>query len=608
MGRELSGIFGSGALKRLFWLSYFVLTPDGFAIAKKIVRRKLISSGIVKAPIPDYNSVAKARLVQDVLQKRYNDGQSALRIRSRISIISVGDADIHKASNLLAAVASQNYSNWELWYIADARIAGEISALKTENYIATSPIRWVYYDETITQADAANAALQQATGDFVLTTANNCLPTPDCLFEMVKMVNAVPTTQVVYADSDEIDSAGNFSNPYYKPDWSPDTLMSRNYIGNALMIARALLLEVGGFSKRFTSAVIYDLALRATERTKHIAHVSRVLFHDVSLTPAFSVAKKDTIALLLQEAAARRGTPATVTAVGNDVFNLQYRLAQKGKVSIIIPTKDQAPMLKVLIESIFKLTEYPDYELIVLDNNSVTSDFFDLIVHYERQLHGRFKCIKAAFPFNFSKLINLGAAHATGDYLLLLNNDMEVTQPNWITNLVSHAQLAHVGAVGCKLLYKNGTLQHAGIALGINGDAGHLHVGMPGDCAGYYNSVVGVTNYAAVTGACLMVKKDRFLAVGGMNEDLPVEFNDIDLCLKLYKAGYFNVYLPSVTLYHYESVSRGHPYLSRKAWNQRQHDLNVFKQKWSELINDDPFYNRNLSRAHTDSRIGEDGK
>lgn len=605
MGRDISKIFGSGALKRLFWLSYFVLTPDGFAIAKKIVRRKLISAGFIKAPMPDYNVVAQARLTNQAISKRYNDGQYLLRSQPKISIIVVGDSDFEKAKSVIVAFAIQNYSNWELWYIGDSVIARQMCALKSENYVATSLIQWVYYDVNISKVDAAITALKQASGDFVLTTTNASLPTRDCLFEMVKMLNAVPNTQVIYADSDEMDSGGDFSNPYYKPDWSPDTLLSRNYIGNALMVERALLLEVGGYRPGFDSAFIYDLALRATERATHIAHISEAMFHDTTPKAPLSVAEIDNQLSALQDATTRRGTPASVTAVGNGVFYMQYHLASIGKVSIIIPSKDQAAMLKVLIDSIIKLTEYPDYELIVLDNNSITVDFFNLMADYEQLLPGRFMCTKASFPFNFSKLINIGAAYATGEYLLLLNNDMEVTQPNWMTNLAAYAQLPHVGAVGCKLLYENGAIQHAGIALGINGDAGHLHVGESGDSSGYFNSVAGVTNYSAVTGACLMVEKEKYVAVGGMDEDLPMEFNDIDFCLKLYKAGYFNVYLPSVTLYHYESASRGHPYLSKKAWTQRQHDLRVFKTKWSVWIANDPFYNRHLSRTHTDCRIGD---
>jgi GT2 family glycosyltransferase len=257
-------------------------------------------------------------------------------------------------------------------------------------------------------------------------------------------------------------------------------------------------------------------------------------------------------------------------------------------VSIIIPTKDQYTLLKTTVDSILQKTDYPNYEIILINNNSTSPQFFDLVNTYTAQ-HNNFTCIDAPIPFNFSRLINIGASAAKGEYLLLLNNDMEVRHNNWLTLMVAYAQKEGVGTVGAKLLYPDGTIQHAGISLSAGDDGAHLYAHLPAEAAGTQT----INNYSAVTGACLLCDKSNFDMVEGMNEDLPVEYNDLDLCLRIQALGFYTVYLPYVTLIHHESATRGHPLRSKASWQQHRQDQAVFAAAWQPLITNDPYYNPN---------------
>ena len=338
------------------------------------------------------------------------------------------------------------------------------------------------------------------------------------------------------------------------------------------------------------------------EQTSHIGHIVKMLYHK-----RITAVNEETISsgkMALEDAMLRRGTPATVIALPNAPGNyqIQYTVVHPEKVSFIIPTKDQPSLLKTAIDSIIERTDYPDYEIIVLDNNSNTPEFFALMQEYKQRHPSVFRCEKAAFPFNYARLMNLGASLSTGTYLLMLNNDVAVIHADWMTQMVSYAQRAHTGAVGAKLLYPDDTVQHAGIVLGVNGDAAHVFAHKKKDDSGYFNYLQTVRNYAAVTGACMMCRKAVYDAVGGMDERLVVEYNDIDLCLKFISEGYSNVYLPTVALYHYESATRAHPFRSRKSYKQHEQDLAIFKGKWGKYTTDDPYYNHKLIERFSDTK------
>jgi GT2 family glycosyltransferase len=252
------------------------------------------------------------------------------------------------------------------------------------------------------------------------------------------------------------------------------------------------------------------------------------------------------------------------------------------------------------MDSIIGKTTYPDYEIIVLDNNSASEAFFKLKEEYLQAQPGRIRFIDAPFAFNFSKLMNLGVSHSRGKYILMLNNDGEVMQADWMEKMAGYAQLQHIGAIGVKLLYPDDTVQHAGIALGINnGDAGHVFAGAAANDHGYHGSLATATNYSAVTAACLMCRKEVYVQAGCMDEQLAIEYNDIDLCLSFLKAGYYNVVLPEVTLHHHESATRAHPFRNRASWQQHEKEFSIFKAKWAERVDNDPFFNKNILRIKT---------
>jgi len=313
---------------------------------------------------------------------------------------------------------------------------------------------------------------------------------------------------------------------------------------------------VGGFRAGFEGSQDYDLLLRITEKAKNIQHIPKILYH-WRLHPASTSLNSDAKPYAfnsgvkaLEEALVRRKIKGQVSLIENShgFYKIRYDIFNKGKVSIVIPTKNKADLCEVIIDSVFNLTDYPDYEIILINNNSSESSFFEMVKKWENLHPSRFRCVTDNGEFNFSRLMNTGAKHATGEYLLLLNNDMKVIHADWVTALVEQAQFKTNGAVGARLLYPNDTIQHAGVIIGLGGIAGHHHVRFDKDAGGYYFYLISSTNFCAVTAACLMVRKDTFTEVGGFDEQLAIEFNDVDFCLKLKDKGYNNIYLPHVSL------------------------------------------------------------
>jgi GT2 family glycosyltransferase len=254
-------------------------------------------------------------------------------------------------------------------------------------------------------------------------------------------------------------------------------------------------------------------------------------------------------------------------------------------------------LLKNTVDSILHHTDYKNIEIIILNNNSTTKELDNFLNEYTANYPSIIRRIEAHFPFNFAKLMNMGVKAASGNLILLLNNDIETIHPDWLHRMVSHAVQPRVGAVGAKLLYPDDTVQHAGVIIGLGGIAGHSFVGAYKDDPGYFNLIQSINNYSAVTAACLLVRKEAYWAVGGMDETFEVEYNDVVFCLSLVEAGYNNVYLPHVELYHYESATRGHPHQSKVSYERHLREMELFKNKWQAYIDHDPFYNPNLNRG-----------
>jgi GT2 family glycosyltransferase len=448
-----------------------------------------------------------------------------------------------------------------------------------------------------TPVPAAAVRLQQMAAavrtPYILLLTSGQLLAPNCLDRIIGRLSDAPC-DLLYFDHDSLGTDGKYQDPYFKPDWSPDAILAHNYIGDSFVISTALLQDVASRLVGEADELAYAALLQATVLPRQIGHLPEVLTHYIAgvRVPQFAT---------VERAMESRWDKAFLEPAPGGYNVLPLRGA-KGKVSIIIPTKDNAAMLETSISSIVNITKGIDYEIIVLNNNSVTPEFFQLVESWEKRSGVNFRCITASFPFNFSRLMNLGVSHSNGEFVLLLNNDVEILHQDWLVNMAGYAARPHVGAVGVKLLFPSGAIQHAGIVLGVGEASAHAFINLPEDTTQHFNSAQLTCNYSAVTAACLMVRMDTYIEVAGMDEQLPVEFNDIDFCLRLRAAGYFNVYLPFVKLIHYESATRGHPFRNYKSWKQHEQDLAYFLARWQKVVDNDPFYNPNLSRSFTDMR------
>ena len=410
---------------------------------------------------------------------------------------------------------------------------------------------------------------------------------PHALFELALALQDDP--DVVYSDEDRIDDRGVPFDPWFKPDWSPETLLTRDYVGRVAVIRRELLERAGGVRDVFESARWYEALLRVSELTERIVHVAQVLCHrDVRNT----VAPADQ-ALAVEVALRRRGEAAAVRVAGGKV-DVRFGVPGGERVCVIVPTRDRADLLRPCIASLFERTAYRDFELLVVDNGSRDAATLELLAEWERREPQRFRVLRDPAPFNYSRLNNEAARATDADYLLLLNNDTEVIAPDWMEAMLGQARRPSVGAVGALLLYPDGTVQHAGVVLGILGLAGHAHRFMPARDAGYHGALELDTNYLALTGACLMIAKRKYFEVGGLDETLAVSYNDVDLGLKQRRAGYRNVFVPRAKLYHYESKSRGGDDTPAKVARAIE-EVGAIRKRWPGWASRDPYYNPNLT-------------
>lgn len=604
-----------GKIKSLFKFASFILTEPGFKLVKRIVKKVLRKAGMYKELHYGYNEWIAAKLDKNLLRKEYYETAWQFTISPTFSIIMpVYNPDPKLLAAAIDSVIDQLYGDWELCISDDVSPNAQVRKMLQAYMAKDKRIKVVFREENGHISANTNSALELATGDYLLFMDHDDLLTPNCLFEFVKHINAKPEDELIYSDEDKIDDTGTYSMPHFKPDWAPDNLLSRNYMGHVIVAKKTLVDKVGGFRLGFEGSQDHDFLLRATELTRHVGHIPKVLYHwrihpasvagNTEAKPyAYIAAEK-----ALEEAMVRRGTPGKISHMPETPggYRMHYDIVKPGKVSIIIPTKDQTALLKCAIDSIYDKTTYPDYEVIVLNNNSNTPEFFQLMEEYKKKHPDNFTCIEANFKFNFAKLMNIGVAHSKGSYILLANNDIEVIKGDWMTEMISFAQRQHTGAVGVKLLYKDDTIQHAGVVLGLGGAAGHVFVNMHKNDRGYFNYVRSLNNYSAVTAACVMFRKDIYNEVDGMDETLDVEYNDVDLCLKFLSHGYYNVYVPDVEIYHYESATRGHPFQSKESWAQHEKDFGIFRSKWLPLIENDPFYNPNLSITCTDFQLRQD--
>jgi O-antigen biosynthesis protein len=566
------------------------------------------SSNSVHQSLFDYEQWVKRNELTEEDKKQILKRIDEMSYRPVFSIIMpVYNVEEKWLRKCIDSVLAQLYPDWELCIADDASTKPHIKQVLDEYMARDSRIKVVYRKKNGHISAASNSALELATGEFIALLDNDDELTPDALYENALLLNEHPDADMIYSDEDKITEEGERHSPFFKPDWSPDLILSQMYTCHLGVYRTKLAREIGGFRVGFEGSQDYDFVLRFTEKTDKIFHIPKILYHWRTIAESTASGmdakgyahKAGTKALV--EAVERRGVKAVVEDVGSypGHYLVRYLLDDEPLISIVIPTRDKPELIGPCLESIFQKTKYRNFEVIVVDNGSVEQETLNIFKRWSNQEAKRFRLLRLEIPFNYSRLNNEAVRIARGELILLLNNDVEVITANWLEDMAAQAIRSSVGAVGAKLLYPDDTVQHSGVILGIGGVANHSHRGFDRHSPGYFGRAIITSNYAAVTGACLMVRKKLFEQVGGLNEELAVAFNDVDFCLKLYKEGFYNVLLPHVQLYHYESKSRGQEDTPEKI-KRFNKEVSLMQQKWGDLLLNDPFYNCNLTKERED--------
>jgi GT2 family glycosyltransferase len=499
---------------------------------------------------------------------------------------------------MLESVRGQSFLDWELCLVDDASPSPQVRSTLDQVADEEPRVRVAHRTQNGGIVAASNDALALARGEFVALLDHDDKFHPDALRLVDRAISDDPEVDYVYTDEDKIDERGRHMSPFLKPDWSPERMRTQMYTCHLSVFRRSLVEDVGGFQDSFEGAQDWDLVLRATEQARKVLHVPRVLYHWRSI--ATSAAAGEAVKPWAFEAGGRAvqahcdriGLEATVERDFEDqgVYRLNPRLAREPSISIVIPTNGQTREVRyeeiVLVEncvsSIVAGSTYSNYEIVVV----VGADTPATVTGRLRELAGdRLRLVEFDRPFSFSEKINAGAVQADGDHLLLLNDDIEVATADWLERMAMYSQLDEIGAVGARLLLEDGRLQHGGVNF-EGGLPGHPYYGWPGDAAGYANNLKLARNLLAVTGACLMTRRELFAQVGGLTTTFPVNYNDVDYCLKLREAGRRVVYVGDVAMLHFESSSRSSDVAD---WEKQR-----LLSRWAGVTTPDPFSNPHL--------------
>lgn len=536
---------------------------------------------------------------------------------------------------MIDSVVKQTYPNWQLC-LADGSASEKLGNVIKQHYATEERICYRHLEKNLGIAENTNKAFEMAKGEWISLLDHDDVLPPEALYEtlaaagvaeakasLVKRKKTKDVIEAVYSDEDKIteDLTEHFD-PHFKPDYNIDLLRTNNYITHLFTVRREIVERVGGFESKYNGAQDFDFIFRCTDAAKGVAHVPRVLYHwrtsagSTAENPASKMYAYEAGKLAIEDHLKAKGLEGEVSFTKNlGFYRVKYKVKSEELVSIIIPNKDQAEMLEKCIASVEKST-YTNYEIIIVENNSESRKIF---AYYEK-LTGCAYCAEVPMEgtlsngnricvvtwkdsFNYSAINNFGAGFTKGSYLLLLNNDVEIMTEDWLEEMLSHCQREDVAAVGCKLLYPDGTIQHAGVGIGLGGIANSYFVGMDSKFHGYMHRANLQMNYSAVTAACMMVKKSIFDEVGGLEETLTVAYNDVDLCLKMGAAGYRIVYTPYAVATHYESKSRGYENTPDKQ-ARLQKESEYMLQKWADIFEyGDPYYNPNFSKQRMDYTI-----
>lgn len=526
------------------------------------------------------------------LQRRISKGMAYRPLITVITPVFNPPPEILRET--IHSVLAQSYDRWELLLVDAASERAGVSEALRELGRSDPRIRLIPLAENLGISANTNRGLERAQGEFVAFLDHDDLLAPDALFEVVRMLNADPSLDVVYSDEDKISEDGRIrSDPFFKPSWSPEYLLSTNYLMHSV-IRRAAIAEIGGLDPAMDGAQDWDLALRLTERGVRAARVPKVLYHWRKVpgsVAADATAKMWAMKVqhrCLQAHLERRGLEdVRVESPTLGVLRVKWK-PKGGKVSLIIPTKDNVALLEKCLDSVFRAaTALSSYEVILVDTGSKDAATLDYYTRLRNQKLVR--VLNWEGPFNYHRVNNLGAREADGDVLVFLNNDIEAANVEWLEELVRWAELPGIGCVGAKLLYADGTVQHAGIVTGLQGHGSHIFRGGPGVHRwGVFGTIESYRNYRAVTGACLAVRKDVFDEVGGFDEAYELCYGDIDLCLRVAAHGYHNMVTPFAEVTHHEGGTRGMHFPGNDV-------LRASLKMLPLVVEGDPFFNPNLS-------------
>ncbi|WP_419655295.1 glycosyltransferase, family II [Desulfosarcina variabilis str. Montpellier] len=608
-------VVDTGGIRTSLRKAWDVYHNEGFSgIKNRIAIRRLQneSNNQLNNDAFDYNDYQEWIRRYDTLsedsRQRIKDRIGTFLKMPKISVVMpVYDPSVQFLNEAIESVRSQLYPNWELCIADDASKKEAVRKLLAQHAKRDPRIK-VYYRKTNGHISvASNSALKLASGDYIALLDHDDILPEHALFMVAQAIIKNPELCLIYSDEDKITETGERCSPYFKSDFNKELFFAQNMISHLGVYRRDLIDSVGGFRSGFEGSQDWDLALRVIEQIQpeKIAHIPHVLYHWRAIPGSTALAsdEKNYAAEAARKAVAehleRCGINAEVVPAPEAPAMNRVRLAvpkPEPLVSIIIPTKDCSDLLSTCLNSIFNKTTYPAWEIIIVDNGSQEPETKKLLENFQQK---GVTVVYDGAPFNYPRLNNNAVRIANGDLICLLNNDIEIISDDWLEEMVSFAVQPEIGCVGARLWYPDGRLQHGGVLLGVGGVANHAHYQQPRGAVGYFGRAVLHQSFSAVTAACMMVRRKLYNELNGLDENLGVAFNDIDFCLRVRQAGYRNVWTPYAELYHHESASRSYDVSDEKQVRLNK-ETDYMRKKWADIIDDDPYYNINLTLENLD--------
>ena len=598
--------------KKIFQSGYlFSVIEKLKKIKDKKLRRKFLI-GLVLNKLPKDTSdqyllhhLIRKESIEALKKNKLKKSEILLKISVVMPVFNTNLAFLKEA---VGSVMDQIYPNWELCVVDDCSSNQQATQYLKDISKSDKRIKVFFSKKKLGIANATNKAIQMTTSKWIAFLDHDDLLSLDALLIIARAIKKNKKASLIYSDEDKVSSDGNdFRSPNYKPDWNYDLLLSSNYMCHLLVIQKELILKVGGLSSLHNGAQDHDLMLKCIEKLKpsSICHIDKVLYHwrahELSTATSISTKNYATEAGVraIQDHYRRMKVDAKVKALDFG-YRTHYELPKKKpRVTLIIPTSNKVNLLRVCISSILEKTTYPNYDIIIIDNNSDCDETLRYL-NFIQKAHKNIKVIPYKKEFNYSAINNFAVKQTKSEIVGFVNNDIEVITPNWMEEMVQHIVRPDVGCVGAKLYYPNDTIQHAGVIMGIGGVAGHSHKYLPRNDYGYFGRLKLVSEFSAVTAACLFIKRDLFVKAKCFDEkNLPVAFNDVDLNLKVKALKYRNIFTPFAELYHHESASRG-PENNKAKRKRALREIRYIKKKWHKVIGHDPSYNANLTLDRED--------